>query len=65
MPSLLLHYAKYMEAQVQRVDFLQFVNTDLLQNSITQVFAQVQLYQQFLFIHIPRTPFNIVPATAT
>ena len=54
-----------MEAQVQRVDFLQFVNTDLLQNSITQVFAQVQLYQQFLFIHIPRTPFNIVPATAT
>ncbi len=55
-----------MVAQVQRVDFLQFVNTDLLQNSITQVFVQVQLYQQFfLFIHIPRAPFNIVPATAT
>lgn len=55
-----------MEAQVHRANLLRLLNKDLPQNSITQVFAQAQLYQQFfLFIQTPRAPFNMVPANAT
>ena len=57
------HYVKCKVAQAHLIHFLLLLNTDLLQSSIVQVYAQAQLYLLFLLIQTPRAPFNNVPQT--
>ena len=41
------HYVKCKVAQARLIHFLLLLNTDLLQSSIVQVYAQAQLYLLF------------------